>query len=528
MQTCRIGVCVVLVASVAAAAAEPLEPIRTVEIGPHRELRVNGKPFFPLMSWLQEPKRYPKLRGLNFNTFCGNHGVSAKAMLEAARAAGGYAIPHFDANAAGRRSLLAWIHGDEPDLPRTVSDAKVTPGKGLVLNRSTPLWRIVDGVTHSWSVLDPLAGAEVTIELPKPVTARELAVWLTVSRGLAVAKDVVFLGDGKEIARATLTAKKGAQKVALAAPATFRKLALRVSSVHKGQNEWGSVSEIQAFDAAGKNVLLSPPRVVPRKTPEQLAASFRALKQADASRPVFVTFTAYFMEEFGKYDAAARKRLYPALVRSCDVVGFDVYPIYGWNKPEWIDYVAKGTAQLCALAGPKRPVYVWIETSKGTKWVSYEKQKDVLPRHTRGEVWMAIIRGATAIGYFTHAWRPTFTEFRPTEEMQRELKRLNGQITRLAPALLAAPAGANIRIEMPGGIPCHARATSSGGGVYVFAQNIDVKGRSGTATIHVPALKAHARVEVIDEGRTLTAKAGRFADTFAALQEHVYRIPPAE
>jgi hypothetical protein len=141
---------------------------------------------------------------------------------------------------------------------------------------------------------------------------------------------------------------------------------------------------------------------------------------------------------------------------------------------------------------------------------------------------MAIIRGATAIGYFTHAWRPTFTEFRPTEAMQRELKRLNGQITRLAPAILAAPAAGKVRMEMPGGIPCHVRATSSGRGVHVFAQNIDVKGRSGTATIHVPGLKAGAQVEVIDEGRTLTAGAGRFTDTFAALQEHVYRVPAVE
>ena len=51
----------------------------------------------------------------------------------------------------------------------------------------------------------------------------------------------------------------------------------------------------------------------------------------------------------------------------------------------------------------------------------YEKQPDVLPLYTRNEVWQAIINGATAIGYFTHAWRPEFKEFAPTPEMQKEL-----------------------------------------------------------------------------------------------------------
>jgi hypothetical protein len=519
-------VCALLVVAVAVVgrAAEPLGPIQKVEIGSNRELRVNGEAFFPLMSWLQEPKRYPKLRSLNFNTFCGNHGVGAKAMLDAAKAAGGYAIPHFDANAAGHESLLAWIHGDEPDLPRTVSDAKVTPGKGLILNKSTPLWRIVDGVTHSWSVLDPLAGAEVTIELPRPVTVGGLAVWLTISQGLSAAKDVVFLGDGKELAQATLAAKKGAQKIDLPQPATFRRLTFRVASIHADKNAWGSVSEIEGFDAAGRNVLLSPPRTVPRTTPEQLAAEFRALKQADASRPVFVTFTAYFMSEFSKYDEATRKRLYPGLVASCDVVGFDVYPIYGWNKPEWLPRVAAGVTQLRAIAGEKRPLYGWIETSKGSQWISYAQQKDVLPAHTRAEVWMAIIRGATAIGYFTHAWRPTFTEFRPTDEMQAELKRLNGQITRLAPAILAPQARQKMHMDLGKSIACHLKATSHDGAVYLFAQSIELAGAAKKASFVVEGLRAGTRIEVVDEGRGLTAAGGGFSDDFAPLQEHIYRF----
>jgi len=505
-------------------AAGPLEAIRSVEIGSHRELRVNGRPFFPLMSWLQEPQRYPKLRALNVNTFCGNHGVGAADMLAAAKAAGAYAVPHFDPAAKGHENLLAWIHGDEPDLPRTVSDAKVTPGKGLRLNNSTPLYRIVDGVTHSWSVLDPLAGAEVTVELPRPVTVKALGVWLTVSKGLSVAKEAAVLADGTEVLRVRLAAKRGRQRFDLPTPATFRKLTFRVLAVEKGTNAWGSIGEIEGFDAAGKNVLLSPPYSVPRTTPEKLAEQFAAIKRADATCPVFVTFTAYFMDEFKKFGDAERKRLYPAYVRSCDVCGFDVYPIYGWNKPEWIDYVAKGTGRLCEIAGPTRPVYAWIETCKGTKWVRYDQQTDVLPRHTRAEVWMAIVRGATAIGYFTHAWQPKFSEFNCTDEMQAELKRLNGQITRLAPAILAPPAKATIRMDLGERVACHSKATSHDGAVYVFAQSLALDGPVRKARFAVGGLKAGTTIEVVDEKRAIVAADGAFADGFAPLQEHIYRI----
>ena len=42
---------------VALAGKDALEPIRTVEIGPNGEFRVNGKPFLPIMSWLQDTRR---------------------------------------------------------------------------------------------------------------------------------------------------------------------------------------------------------------------------------------------------------------------------------------------------------------------------------------------------------------------------------------------------------------------------------------------------------------------------------------
>ena len=347
----------------------------------------------------------------------------------------------------------------------------------------------------------------------------------------------MFLADGDEILKTTLENKRGQQKLELAKPATFEKLTFKVISSRPGESQWGSLGEIEGFDKLGKNVLLSPPRLVPRTSPEDVTAQYRRIKTADAVRPVLVTFTGSFFEKASRYDEATRKTLFAEYVNGSDVAGFDIYPIYGSGYPSRLNWVADATEELVRIAGPRRPIYAWIETNKGSKWMTYSKQLDVEPKHTRCETWMAIIRGATAIGYFTHRWHPDYKQFAPEEEMVAELKRLNGQITRLAPAILATPAKAGIQMTLGGGLPCHFKATDHAGVLYIFAQNIDlgpepegkrqfeqITPRAGKATITVEGLKAGTRIEVIDEHRTIKAAAGKFTDDFAPLSERIYRL----
>jgi len=512
------------------AAAETPAPIETVKVSPTRAFVVNGKPFFPLMGWLQDAENFPRLKACAMNAtagyWSGSSGTKDVAeYLKRVEEAGLYGVMPFDASLKGHPSLLGYIHDDEPDLPHQVSDAEVLPGKGLALNRSTPLWRIVDGVTHSWSVLDPLAKAEVTVRLKQPVTAQELVVWLTVSPGLAVAKDVSFQADGTEILQATLESKRGQQAFALPRPATFRELKLVVRSTYPGENVWGSLGEIEALDAAGRNVLLSPPRNEPRATPDETLRRYQAIKAADPDRPVFMTLTGNFHPFFQKWNETQRTSLYPAYLRAADVVGYDIYPIYGWNKPEWIHLVADATELLADMAAP-RPVYAWIETSKGGQWTGpLEKQKDVTPAHIRAEVWMAICRGATAIGYFTHVWKPSYRQFGVPEENCRAIRQVNEQISRLTPALLSPEPPPKVEID-GGDVKLCAMARRHEGRTYVFAVNYDERPAKAEATIRVEGLPAGAEVEVVDEARTIRAQAGSLTDTFEPLAVHIYRFGP--
>jgi len=49
---------IAILLSVPTMAQNRLEPIRKLEIGKNREFVVNGKPFFPIMSWAQPKKNY--------------------------------------------------------------------------------------------------------------------------------------------------------------------------------------------------------------------------------------------------------------------------------------------------------------------------------------------------------------------------------------------------------------------------------------------------------------------------------------
>jgi len=508
---------------------EPVPPdIKTVEIR-DRVFLVNGKPFLPIFSWLQDPGNFARVRECGMNATAGYWSGSGGTkdvteylgLVEKAGLAG---VMPFDPRLKGRPGLLGYIHDDEPDLPHQVSDATVEPSKELKINRRTPLWKILDGELTSWSVLDPLEGARFTLKLPKPVTVQSLAVAVTVSKGLSLPKEVAFEAGGAELLKAALEPKPGRQKFALPSPATFQELTVKVRSVTKGDQEWGSIGEIEGFDAKDQNLLLSPPRQVPRAMPAETAKKYAEVKAADPGRPVFLTLTGNFHPHFKKW-TEEQMGLYPQYIQAADVVGYDIYPIYGWNKPEWIHLVQEATDRLAKLAGT-RPVYAWIETSKGGQWTgALENQKEVTPLHIRAEVWMSLCRGATAIGYFTHVWKPSYSQFGVPEANCKALREINDQVTRLAPAILAAPApGASI--ESPGGVKLDLLARQSGQELHLFAVNYDERLKEAAATIRVKGLAAGRKVVVVDENRDLTSIDGAFADTFAPLAVHIYRIGP--
>ena len=236
------------------------------------------------------------------------------------------------------------------------------------------------------------------------------------------------------------------------------------------------------------------------------AAKVVAATRRGHPRLTFSTITSAFFGPTRKNVPSA------AYARAADVVGTDVYPISGYCRPDLIRWQADSTRALARLAGPRRPVYSWVEAvSSASQWCG---GRGVQPVELRAEVWMTLVSGATAIGYFTHSWKPTYTQFRVSPALQRELQRTNRQVTTLTPAIVGAP----LRMTADG---VQAIGRTYHGARYVFAVN--VSRTPVTATIGAGA----GSWQVYEESRSVAAPTGTFTDGFGPLAVHIYVLPPA-
>jgi hypothetical protein len=73
-------------------------------------------------------------------------------------------------------------------------------------------------------------------------------------------------------------------------------------------------------------------------------------------------------------------------------------------------------------------------------------------------------------------------------------------------------------------VRCAVLAKRGEDGLYLFAVNYDEKDRGGMARISVEGLAAGAKVEVVDEDRSLVLVDGSFVDQFDPLAVHIYRV----
>jgi hypothetical protein len=242
-----------------------------------------------------------------------------------------------------------------------------------------------------------------------------------------------------------------------------------------------------------------------------VAAATARGHNASPRRLTFVTLTDGF---FGPTHSNVPTAAY---ARAADVVGFDVYPVYGYCRPDLIAWQADATRALLGLVRPGEPVYSWIEAaSTSSQWCH---GRGVQPQEVRAETWMTLVNGATAIGYFTHSWTPSYSQFRVAGLVQAELRRTNAQITALTPAILGTPG--HVAVDVQSG-RVDAMARRYGGAQYVFAVNVSRQPVRASFDVG-----ASGTWRVLDEHRTVTASGGSFRDTFAPLGVHIYIRPPA-
>jgi hypothetical protein len=216
----------------------------------------------------------------------------------------------------------------------------------------------------------------------------------------------------------------------------------------------------------------------------------------------FLTLTNHFYS--GAAPLAQGRGIYPGLIAKADMIGFDLYPLQNWCRPERLVDVYFSQRELVDLAQGK-PTFQWIEAAGMT--CPHDGPTAVTPATVRVESWLAIAGGAKGLGFFPPAaW---------TGDVGEAIADVTATVRQLGPALTAPEAEA--RVDPPDGL-VKAGARRHGGLTIVVANAGD---EPASAAITVPGLGGRM-LTVVGTGRRVTPDGDTFRERFPPLAARVY------
>jgi hypothetical protein len=258
--------------------------------------------------------------------------------------------------------------------------------------------------------------------------------------------------------------------------------------------------------------------------PEKIVESFRRIRELDPSRPVMLNLGqgVAWDQWYGRGQRTNHPEDYPQYIEGSDIVSFDIYPVVHDNKDivGRLDYVARGVDKLVQWTQGKQVVWNCIECTH----ISNPDRKPT-PHEVRAEVWMSIIHGSRGLIYFVHQFKPAFREAALLDdpEMLEAVGKLNHQIAQLAPVLNGAVIPAALTIK-PGSASDKVDVLLKRNDQTTFLFAVEMRGQGCSLELGVKGIAGERPVEVLDEGRSLSSKDGRFSDHFQPWEVHLYRL----
>jgi len=286
---------------------------------------------------------------------------------------------------------------------------------------------------------------------------------------------------------------------------------------------WMHGDEPDNAQSLGRNKGYGPPIL-----PEKIIEDYQRLRERDPSRPILLNLGQGVAWDgwYGRGVRTNHPEDYPEYAQGADIVSFDIYP--GCHSHADVAgklwFVADGVSRLRRWSEDRKPVWTCIECTR----IDNVKAK-ATPHEVRAEVWMALVRGARGLIYFSHQFQPKFIEagLLADPEMLAAVTATNQQIQRLAKVLNAptVPEGVAVTTTEPE-VPVEAIVKRHDGATYVFA--VAMRPGQTVAEFRVAGMSGRAQAEVLGEDRRLDVENGVFRDTFAPWDVHLYRVGDAE
>ena len=258
--------------------------------------------------------------------------------------------------------------------------------------------------------------------------------------------------------------------------------------------------------------------------PAVIVADYDTWKANDPTRPVYLNFGQGVanVDWIGRGACTGHTEMYPDYIEGADILSFDIYPVTSdkENVKDNLWYVAEGVKNLRLWSGGEKPVWSWIETTH----INSHDSKPT-PSQVKSEVWMALIHGATGIGYFCHEWYPSFNDHAllSDTQMAQAVSQINSQITELAQVLNSSDLDDDLLVATSGDVPVAAMYKSRQNQYYIFAVNM--RDETTTAIFDISSVSTTAaQVDVLYEDRHIDTANGTFQDQFSGYAVHRYRL----
>ena len=256
--------------------------------------------------------------------------------------------------------------------------------------------------------------------------------------------------------------------------------------------------------------------------PGTLATAYAQYKAIDPQKPVLVNFSGGNL-----LLGTPGRSTYEEYMASADWISNDIYPITGWDKPEWIDYSLPAAERrnagvvvdrLRQWSGGK-PQWAVVESSnQNLTWVT--KPRGPTRAEVRGQVWHSIIHGATGIVYFPMQIGGSFRFDVTPADVAEEMTIQNQRIQSLAGIINSSPARTGLTLNF-GSPLLEGTSRRYKGSEFYFVLNMS-NTTLDDQSIALPTLGVPA-VNVIGEGRSLLPQGGTIVDDFAPYEMHVYQ-----
>lgn len=256
--------------------------------------------------------------------------------------------------------------------------------------------------------------------------------------------------------------------------------------------------------------------------PSVIVSDYDEWKANDPTRPVYLNFGQGVanVDWVGRGTCTGHTEMYPDYIEGADIISFDIYPVTSEreNVQGNLWYVAEGIENLRLWSDDEKPVWCWIETTH------INSETKPTPSEVKSEVWMALIHGASGIGYFCHEWYPDFNDHAllSDTQMAEAVGAINAEITELAPVLNSSDLDDNLLVETSDDVPVAVMAKSRQGLYYLFAVNM--RDEATTATFDISSVSTAGQVEVLYEDRHINTAGGIFQDQFSGYAVHRYRF----